>query len=53
MPIVTRILWEHDGEEHIDIVAFGWTGRNVYVRMPDTRYQFTACWLDANDVRRW
>jgi hypothetical protein len=52
VPIVVRIMWEHDGEEHIETEALGWTGRNVYVRVTDTRYQFSATWLDAADVKR-
>jgi hypothetical protein len=27
VPIVARIVWEQDGEEHIETVALGWTGR--------------------------
>jgi hypothetical protein len=46
------VVWEQDGEEHVETEAIGWTGRDVYVRMPDRRYQFTAVWLDAADVRR-
>jgi hypothetical protein len=38
---------EQDGEEQFETVALGWTGRNVYVRVTDTRYHFTACWLPA------
>jgi hypothetical protein len=52
VPITARIVWEQDGEEHIDTVALGWTGRDVYVRMSDTRYQTRAVWLDAADVVR-
>jgi hypothetical protein len=52
MPVVARVVWERDGEEHVDTTALGWTGRDVYVRMPDTRYRFTAVWLDAADVAR-
>jgi hypothetical protein len=52
VPIVARILWEQDGEEHLDTEALGWTGRDVYVRMSDTRYQLRAVWLDAADVTR-
>jgi hypothetical protein len=43
-------VWADDGEEHLDTVALGWTGREVYVRMPDRRY--TAVWLAAADVTR-
>jgi hypothetical protein len=31
VPVVARIMWEDDGEEHIDTVATGWTGRHVYI----------------------
>ena len=41
-----------DGEERIETVALEWTGRDVYVRMSDTRYQLRAVWLDAADVTR-
>ena len=51
MPIVARIVWEDDGEEFIETEA-GWSGRLVYVRMPDRRYRLTSVWLDAADVRR-
>jgi hypothetical protein len=47
-----RIVWADDGEEHVDTVALGWTSRDVYVRLPDPRYRFTAVWLDASDVKR-
>ena len=52
VPVVARIVWEHDGEEHIETVALGWTGQHAYIRLPDPRYRFTAVWLDATDVRR-
>jgi hypothetical protein len=52
VPITARVVWADDGEEHLDTVALGWTGRDVYVRMTDTRYQLRAVWLDASDVRR-
>jgi hypothetical protein len=52
VPVVARIVWEHHGEEHIETVAAGWSGQNVYVRLPDPRYRLTSVWLDAADVRR-
>ena len=52
VPIVARIVWADDGEEHIETVAAGWSGQLVYVRLPDTRYRLTSVWLDASDVRR-
>jgi hypothetical protein len=32
--------------------AAGWSGRLVYVRVPDTRYGLTSVWLGAADVTR-
>jgi hypothetical protein len=52
VPVVARIVWEDDGEEYIDTVAAGWSGQNVYVRLPDRRYRLTSVWLDAADVKR-
>jgi hypothetical protein len=52
VPVVVRIMWEHDGEEHIETVALGWTGQHAYIRLPDPRYRFTAVWLNAADVTR-
>jgi hypothetical protein len=52
VPVVARIMWADDGEEHLETEVLGWTGRNVYVRMGDRRYRFTAVWLDASDVKR-
>jgi hypothetical protein len=52
VPITARIVWEDDGEEFIETVAAGWSGQNVYVRLPDRRYRLTSVWLDAMDVRR-
>jgi hypothetical protein len=52
VPIVARIVWEQDGEEHIETTAAGWSGRLVYVRVPDRRYRLTSVWLAAADVRR-
>jgi hypothetical protein len=51
VPIRVRILWDRDGEEWIETVALGWTGREVHVRMSDPRYRLRAVWLDAADVR--
>jgi hypothetical protein len=52
VPVVARIVWADDGEEFIETVAAGWTGRDVYVRLPDPRYRLTSVWLDAADVKR-
>jgi hypothetical protein len=42
VPVVVRIVWEHDGEEHLETVALGWTGQHAYIRLPDPRYRLTA-----------
>jgi hypothetical protein len=42
VPVIARILWDRDDEEWIETEALGWTGHEVYVRMPDSQYQFTA-----------
>jgi hypothetical protein len=52
VPVVVRIVWENDGEEHMETEALGWTDRSVYVRLPDSRWRFTSVWLRAEDVRR-
>jgi hypothetical protein len=52
VPVVARIVWERDGEEHIETEAAGWSGQLVYVRVLDTRYRLTSVWLNAADVRR-
>jgi hypothetical protein len=52
VPVTARIVWEDDGEEFIETEAAGWSGRLVYVRVPDRRYRLTSVWLDAADVRR-
>jgi hypothetical protein len=52
VPVVVRVVWEHDGEEHVETEALGWTGQNVYLRLPDPRCRFTAVWLDASDLKR-
>jgi hypothetical protein len=50
--ITARIVWEEDGQEHLDTVAAGWSGRYVYVRVPDRCYRLTSVWLNAADVKR-
>ena len=52
VPIVARVVWAVDGEEHIDTVALGWTGQAVYVCIADARCRTNAICLDGADVRR-
>lgn len=49
-----RIVYELDGEEWIDTVAYAWTSRLVLVQRPghDHRWERIGVWLDASDVRR-
>ena len=34
VPVVVRIVWEHDGEEHSETVALGWTGQTSTFAYP-------------------
>jgi hypothetical protein len=43
---------EEDSEEHVDTVALGWTGLDVYVGMTDTRVSDLRRVVDASDVKR-
>ena len=53
VPIVARIVWADDGEEHVETVALGWTGRRRVRADESTRdIQLRAVWLDASDVKR-
>lgn len=49
-----RIIYELDGEEWIDTVAYAWTSRLVLVQRvgQDQRWDSIGVWLDASDVRR-
>ena len=29
VPVVARIMWEHDGEERVETVALGWSGQKA------------------------
>lgn len=52
IPVTVRILWEHDGEEHIETLALDWTNTAVRVRLHDLRHQVKAVWVAPGDVRR-
>jgi hypothetical protein len=52
VPITARIVWGDDGVEFLETEAAGWSGRLVYVRVPDTRSRLTSVWHDAADVKR-
>ncbi|WP_152190717.1 hypothetical protein [Georgenia satyanarayanai] len=52
VPVTARLVWEHDGEEHLETVAWAWTSRSVLVEVHDRRRQTIGVWLPARDVRR-
>ena len=52
VPVLARIMWQDDDEEYVETEAAGWTGRLVYVRVPDTRYRLTSVWLAAEREAR-
>jgi hypothetical protein len=52
VPVVARVVWAVDGEEHIATEAVGWTGQAVFVRLADPRCRTNAIWLDGADVER-
>lgn len=47
-----RVVWERDGIEDVDTVAWGWTTRDVLVELADPRRFIIGTWLPATDVRR-
>ena len=52
VPVVARIEWAEDGVEELETEALGWSNGHACVRLPDSRWRFTAVWLDASDVKR-
>jgi hypothetical protein len=53
VPVLARIVWELDGEERIDTVAYAsFDDRLVLVRVEDQRAQVRGYWLDFSDVER-
>lgn len=48
-----RIVWERDGEEFRDTVAYAWGPRGaVLVRLLDDRWQTIGVWLHVSDAPR-
>lgn len=52
IPVIARVVWERDGVEEIDTVAWGWTTRDVLVELVDPRRFILGIWLPSRDVRR-
>lgn len=52
LPARARVVWEHDGQEILDVLVIGWTSRLVWVQVRDPRSRFVGVWLLPRDVRR-
>lgn len=50
--VQARIVWERDGLEVRDTIAYAWFGRKVLVEVRDHRRYVHGVWLHASDVRR-
>jgi hypothetical protein len=52
VPVTARIVWERDGLERLDTVAYAWFGRKVLVEVLDHRRDTHGVWLHTSDVHR-
>jgi hypothetical protein len=53
IPVVARIVWTKEGEEHIACDAIRWTRTHVLVDLSrDRRCSTIGVWLPATDVKR-
>jgi hypothetical protein len=52
IPVVARVVWSTDGEEHLPGQAIAWTSSEVLVELRDPRCATVGAWLPAADVRR-
>ena len=52
IPVVARVVWATDGEEHVECEAIAWTRTEVLVELRDPRCATVGAWLPATDVRR-
>lgn len=52
IPVTARIVWERDGLELVDTIAYAWFGRTVLVEILDPRLYTHGVWVHASDVRR-
>jgi hypothetical protein len=52
VPVTARIVWERDGLELVDTIAYAWFGRKVLVEVLDHRRMIHGVWLHASDVCR-
>lgn len=53
IPVLVRVVWEHDGEQWLIASAVDWVGRDVLVWFDrELRLRTRGVWLDAADVKR-
>lgn len=52
IPAMARVVWEHDGQEILDVLVIGWTSHLVWIQVRDPRSRFVGVWLPPRDVRR-
>lgn len=51
VPVQARIVWERDGEEFRDTVAYAWAPRGlVLVEVLDRRWRTHGVWLHVSDA---
>jgi hypothetical protein len=52
LPVMARLVWETDGVEFVETVAYASYRSLVLVRVDDGRALLRGYWLDVSDVRR-
>ena len=52
IPVRVRLIWQRDGTELVDTIAFGWAGQLVHVQVRDVRVRIGFAWVHAEHVVR-
>lgn len=53
VPVRARIVWERDGEEFLDTIAYAWGPHDVVlVEVLDERRRTNGVWLHVSDAPR-
>lgn len=52
VPVTARLVWERDGLELLDTIAYAWWGRLVLVEVLDRRRHIHGVWVHVSDVHR-
>lgn len=50
IPVIVRVHWEHDGEEHLPGLATRWDPHHVYVELDDRRLAITGIWVAPDQI---